>query len=156
MTYKAVCYGMLGLFALAAEVSAQGLGCVATADLPIAVPGFQDTIRVTRQQAARVEVEVTTTGDLSNAALRVVDKDGALLGNEYPFYLEANASRTFSVDEIYRITNLSREQRRLSSKVVQIIENGITPFGPHFQATYRNSMGLVTTPLLFTCDAFLK
>ena len=79
------------LMALSGQASAKISGCVATADLPLSILGMHDTIRVTHQQAG-----TNFTGE-NNAAIRVVDKNGNLLGIEYTFSLDVNASKTFAI-----------------------------------------------------------
>jgi hypothetical protein len=132
---------------LAGQVTAQTTGCVATADLPSTVLGFHDLIRITHQQA-----QTEAYGE-NNTGIRVVNKEGQLLGIEIPLTLKPNESRILSIEEIYKLAQRNVFKVRLSPNVVQIIEDNSNA-GPHhdFQATYRNSLGGIT-PLMFTCDA---
>jgi hypothetical protein len=147
MNNQSFAIAVITMLSMSGQALAQTAGCVATADLPSSILGSHDTIRVTHQQAATAELEV------DNSRIRVVDSDGNLLGQEYPFTLGVNESKTFSVEEICQLTNLTFAQKRLPNKVVQIVELTEPPNPHNYQATYRNGIGMLT-PLLFTCDGF--
>ena len=139
----------LGFLVLSGAVSADPSpisGCVATADLPTSILGLQDSIRVTHQQAA------TESFLENNSVLRVLDENGVLLGTENTFTLGVNESKTFSVEDIYKMAGLTFAQRRMPNKVVQIVESTNGQSNHHDdQATYRTGFGMIT-PLIFTCE----